>query len=85
MSVKQKKPPNSNTLLAYHKFVKTTPNPNATKNRRGELVGPPLLVDVAVGVADVTVALCSEESWELAERILEVLVGVFDPPSRATR
>lgn len=24
---------------AYHKFVKTTPNPRATKNRRGELVG----------------------------------------------
>lgn len=25
----------------YHKFVKTTPNPNATKNNNGELVGPP--------------------------------------------
>lgn len=24
----------------YHKFVKTTPKPRATKNRRGELVGP---------------------------------------------
>ncbi len=26
----------------YHKFVKTTPKPRATKNRRGELVGPVL-------------------------------------------
>lgn len=25
----------------YHKFVKTTPKPRATKNKRGELVGPP--------------------------------------------
>jgi len=24
----------------YHKFVKTTPKPRATKNSRGELVGP---------------------------------------------
>ena len=29
------------SLIAYHKFVKTTPKPNATKNSRGELVGPP--------------------------------------------
>jgi hypothetical protein len=26
---------------AYHRLVKTTPNPRATKNSRGELVGPP--------------------------------------------
>ncbi len=25
----------------YHKFVKTTPKPNATKKSNGELVGPP--------------------------------------------
>jgi hypothetical protein len=25
----------------YHKFVKTTPNPKATKKSSGELVGPP--------------------------------------------
>lgn len=25
----------------YHKFVKTTPKPRATKKRSGELVGPP--------------------------------------------
>jgi len=24
----------------HHKFVKTTPKPNATKNNKGELVGP---------------------------------------------
>jgi hypothetical protein len=28
---------------AYHRLVKTTPNPRATKNSRGELVGPPPL------------------------------------------
>jgi hypothetical protein len=27
-------------MAAYHKFVNTTPNPNATKKSRGELVGP---------------------------------------------
>jgi hypothetical protein len=26
--------------ITYHKFVKTTPNPSATKNSSGELVGP---------------------------------------------
>ena len=29
--------------LTYHRFVKTTPKPRATKKRRGELVGPGLL------------------------------------------
>jgi len=36
--------------------VKTTPNPRATKNSRGELVGPPGWLDaevVALGTADV--------------------------------
>lgn len=28
-------------FLTYHKLVKTTPNPKATKNSNGELVGPP--------------------------------------------
>lgn len=27
--------------VTYHKLVKTTPNPSATKNRRGELVAEP--------------------------------------------
>lgn len=26
---------------AYHRFVKTTPKPSATKKSNGELVGPP--------------------------------------------
>ena len=42
--------------LAYHKFVKTTPKPRATKKRSGEL-GPPLLVPVDVGDADAEVAV----------------------------
>lgn len=29
---------------AYHKLVKTTPKPRATKNKSGELVGPELLL-----------------------------------------
>lgn len=46
-------------FLTYHKFVKTTPNPKATKKSKGELVGPPPpppppplllpLLDVAAG------------------------------------
>jgi len=27
-------------MTAYHKFVNTTPKPNATKKSKGELVGP---------------------------------------------
>lgn len=34
----------------YHKFVKTTPNPSATKNNNGELVGPPPLPLLGVAV-----------------------------------
>ena len=28
-------------MSTYHKFVNTTPKPRATKNSKGELVGPP--------------------------------------------
>lgn len=31
----------SRSTCPYHRFVKTTPKPNATKNSSGELVGPP--------------------------------------------
>ena len=31
----------SRTERLYHRFVKTTPNPKATKKSNGELVGPP--------------------------------------------
>ena len=49
----------------YHKFVKTTPKPNATKNNNGELVGPPPpppppLDGVAVGEDEGTA--CEEEA-----------------------
>ena len=33
---------------AYHKFVKTTPKPSATKNRSGDEVGPVLTVLVGL-------------------------------------
>lgn len=38
----------------YHRLVKTTPKPRATKNRRGELVGPlpPLEEPVLVARAE---------------------------------
>lgn len=35
----------------YHKLVKTTPKPNATKNSRGELPGVLLFFPESVGVA----------------------------------
>lgn len=55
----------------YHKFVKTTPNPNATKNNNGELVGPPPpppppFDGVAVGLGEVTT--CGEEVESGSER-----------------
>lgn len=55
------------TKTAYHKFVKTTPNPRATKNNRGELVGPLLLPDAGwegegVGKVDVMVAMNDGDS-----------------------
>ena len=34
----------------YHRFVKTTPKPSATKKSKGELVGPP---PPELGAADV--------------------------------
>lgn len=50
------------TKIAYHRFVKTTPNPRATKNNKGELVGPLLLPAIdwegeGVGKADVMEAI----------------------------
>ena len=41
---------------AYHKFVKTTPNPRATKNSRGELPGVLLLLPESVWVGDAAAA-----------------------------
>ena len=47
--------------FTHHKFVNTTPKPNATKKSRGELVGPLAgCVDIAeVGVAEVEEAVCA--------------------------
>lgn len=41
-----------NSQDAHHRFVKTTPNPSATKNKSGELVGLLFDVDVDVDVGD---------------------------------
>lgn len=59
--------------------MKTTPNPNATKNRRGELLPPPLLpelVVVVLGAADVEVGV---------EVVVEEGVDVSGGPCWATR
>lgn len=45
---------------AYQRFVKTTPNPKATKNSNGELVGP-LLPPPDPPLFDVGVADCADE------------------------
>jgi hypothetical protein len=42
---------------AYHKLVKTTPNPSATKNSRGELPGVLLLLPESVCVGDAAAAV----------------------------
>lgn len=45
----------SDRHVTYHRLVNTTPNPRATKKRRGELVGPPpppFESPVGVAVAD---------------------------------
>ena len=43
--------------MTHHRFVNTTPNPSATKNNNGELVGPFPPLDagelVPLGAADV--------------------------------
>jgi hypothetical protein len=59
--------------VTYHRFVKTTPKPNATKNNSGELeLLPPGLpvgegeadgVGEEVGVAMLSMAACSGRCW----------------------
>lgn len=52
---------------AYHKLVKTTPKPRATKNKRGELVGPelfewsPLFVGLGAGGLEVGADMAAQE------------------------
>lgn len=63
----------------YHRFVKTTPKPSATKKSKGELVGPPppelgtddvaaggataLLEGIVVVAAEVAINCCRLDSW----------------------
>jgi len=61
--------------ITHHKFVNTTPKPNATKNSRGELVGPlaGCCVDIEeVGVAEVEEAVCA--MTDVGSGIVDVLV-----------
>jgi hypothetical protein len=59
-----------NLEVMYHKLVKTTPNPSATKNSNGEFVGPepvcPEPVSVGDGVDDVVDVLVMIEDVEVA-------------------
>lgn len=55
----------------YHRFVKTTPKPSATKKSKGELVGPPppeLLgaLDVAAGGATAVLEGIAVDAAEVA-------------------
>jgi hypothetical protein len=52
-----------NGFVTHQRFVKTTPKPNATKNKSGELVGPGLPPPWALGL-------------DVAEAPAEVEVGV---------
>lgn len=59
----------------YHKFVKTTPNPRATKKSSGELVGPPLLLPLLD--AALVVALAMAELVAVAADIVAIVcVGI---------
>lgn len=59
--------------MQYHRLVKTTPKPKATKNRSGEFVGPPpppplpSSVGVGVGAAVVVVAMVEATIEERSE------------------
>jgi hypothetical protein len=55
--------------ITHHKFVNTTPKPNATKNSRGELVGPL----VGCCVVDIE-GLGDAEVEEAGSGIVDVLV-----------
>jgi hypothetical protein len=62
--------------ITHHKFVNTTPKPNATKNSRGELVGPLAgccVVDIeGLGDAEVEEAVCA--MTDVGSGIVDVLV-----------
>jgi hypothetical protein len=58
-----------NSVEPYHKLVKTTPKPNATKNSRGELPGVllflPVSVWVGVGTADEVLVASAIFDWRV--------------------
>jgi hypothetical protein len=56
-------------MAAYHKFVNTTPKPNATKKSKGELVGP---LD-ELELLDIVV---SGKREEVADRVCEAEVAM---------
>lgn len=58
----------------YHKFVKTTPKPNATKNNNGELVGPPP-PPVPLGGAEVAAGLGEIELLGMPERVVDDMMA----------
>ena len=75
--------------MTYHKFVKTTPNPNATKNNSGELVGPGVLLlpgeVVAVGGAvDVALMADIEDDDVGLPGHLEIRDGLWSHATRHT-
>ena len=63
----------------YHKFVKTTPKPNATKNSRGELAGglpeglPPAVFAGGAGLVDEDIMAIVDVGVTVISRILEFL------------
>lgn len=58
----------------YHKLVKTTPNPNATKKSNGELVGPGLPPPPA-GAEDVAAGGPEVDVEDIVPDIDEVMMG----------
>lgn len=70
-------------MIAHHRFVKTTPNPNATKNSKGELVDDcPLLLSLllllpAEGSGDAVGEVVDEmEEPDVGDGVAELLDGI---------
>jgi hypothetical protein len=57
-----------------HKLVKTTPKPNATKNNKGELVGPLVPPPLPVVLADGGPEVVAEEVCEVEASVEETAV-----------
>lgn len=64
----------------HHRFVNTTPNPNATKKSNGELVGPPPpLLPPPLGGAEVTAGLGETELPGTPVSVVEVIMASWRP------